>query len=181
MRLGARAFALFVSEYRCNLLTRSHYADTSAKALRAESQRQWTGKPFSEDSVKLFPLRCKGKTELEPDESGKINVASLGDGLGFDPLRHIVPHGSYLTNLCHSGEEQRKKSYDNFLTELKMAEELGIGLFNFHPGSTLGAPRDEAYARLADCINEAHKETKFIVILLENMVCSVLGFPERMY
>jgi endonuclease IV len=137
---------------------------------KPESQRQWAGKPLTEDSIKLFPLRCEGKTESEPNEDGKSSIVKLGDGFGFDPLRHIVPHGSYLTNLCHSGEEQRKKSYDNFLTELKMAEALGIGLFNFHPGSTLGQPREEAYKYLAGCINDAHEETEFIVVLLENMV-----------
>lgn len=120
--------------------------------------------------MRLFPLRCGGTTQGIPDEEGKTHTIKLGDGLGFDPLRHIVPHGSYLTNLCSNIEEQRKRSYDNFLTELKMAESLGIGLFNFHPGSTLGQPREEAYAYLADCINEAHRETKFITVLLENMV-----------
>lgn len=139
----------------------------------AESQRQWAVKPLSDESIKLFPLRCGGKTESIPNEDGNSSIIQLGDGVGFDLRKQIVPHGSYLTNLCHHGTEQRQKSYENFLTELKMAEELGIGLFNIHPGSTIGGDRQQSYGFLADCINQAHSETKFIVVLLENMVRNI--------
>lgn len=37
------------------------------------------------------------------------------------------------------------------------------------PGSTLGLPRSDALARIAAQLNRAHKETKFVKILLENM------------
>ena len=56
-----------------------------------ETQKAWSGNPLSEDSVRLFPMRCKGKTETIPDEEGNSKKVVLGDGAGFDPKKHIVP------------------------------------------------------------------------------------------
>lgn len=39
------------------------------------------------------------------------------------------------------------------------------------PGSTVGAATvDESIAFIAECINDAHKETKNVVTVIENMV-----------
>ena len=96
-----------------------------------KNQKAWKGPPLSEDSLRLFPMRCNGKSETIPDADGNFESVTLGDGLGFDAKRHIVPHGSYLTNLCNPDPEVNRKSYENFVDELKRAESLGIGLFNF--------------------------------------------------
>lgn len=39
----------------------------------------------------------------------------------------------------------------------------------YSPGSTLGLPRSEALARIASQLNRAHKETKSVKTILENM------------
>lgn len=57
----------------------------------AEGQKQWAGKPLTSESLRLFPLRCKGKTELEPDDDDHVETQQLADGRGFDPLKHVVP------------------------------------------------------------------------------------------
>ena len=39
------------------------------------------------------------------------------------------------------------------------------------PGSTVGAATlEQSMAFIAECINRAHKETEYVVIVLENMV-----------
>lgn len=83
--------------------------------------------------------------------------------------RHCLPHGSYLVNLAQNDAAKATQAYDCFLDDLKRCEQLGIGLYNFHPGSTLGLPRDEAIGRISIMLNRAHKETKFVKTVLENM------------
>ncbi|TFY64963.1 hypothetical protein EVJ58_g2280 [Rhodofomes roseus] len=86
---------------------------------------------------------------------------------------HILPHGSYLVNLGNPDEKKREQSYECFLDDLKRCEELGLHLYNFHPGSTVGvATKDESLSLIAGCINRAHKETEQVVIVLENMAGS---------
>ena len=55
---------------------------------------------------------------------------------------------------------------------MSRCEELGIKLYNFHPGSTGGDTRAAACARIATQLNKAHKETKTVVTVLENMAGS---------
>eukprot|EP00922_Rhytidocystis_sp_ex-Travisia-forbesii_P037127 GHVS01055339.1.p1 GENE.GHVS01055339.1~~GHVS01055339.1.p1 ORF type:complete len:299 (-),score=74.54 GHVS01055339.1:497-1306(-) len=65
---------------------------------------------------------------------------------------------------------KREKSYGSFLDDLQRCEALGIRLYNFHPGSTVGAcTAEESFGHIADAINRAHKETESVVIVLENM------------
>ena len=61
------------------------------------------------------------------------------------------------------------KSYACFLDDLRRCAALGIQLYNFHPGNTVGAPRPEAIARIAAALNRAHKAVPAVKPLLENM------------
>ncbi|KAF7353908.1 AP-endonuc-2 domain-containing protein [Mycena venus] len=118
-------------------------------ALFVKSQRKWTSAPLSETTISNFKARL-----IEHS---------------YDP-RHILPHGSYLINLGNPDAEKRKKSYDCFLDDLKRCESLGLLLYNFHPGSTVGeATTDESISLIAGCINEAHSATQTVVTVLENM------------
>ncbi|KAJ3330207.1 hypothetical protein HDU93_000518, partial [Gonapodya sp. JEL0774] len=105
-----------------------------------------------------------------PDTSIKVAEAPLT--LPFDPLRHVLPHGSYLINLGNPDEDVREKSYAAFLDELQRCEALGIGMYNFHPGSALSNATPEltlaALARVSELINRAHSETSFVKIVIEN-------------
>ncbi len=76
----------------------AHYAPHRALMLGGKAfgmftktQKAWKGPPLSEASLKLFPMRCGGKTETEPDEDGETREIQLGDGRGFDLAKHIVP------------------------------------------------------------------------------------------
>jgi AP endonuclease-1 len=55
------------------------------------------------------------------------------------------------------------------LDDLQRCEQLGIGLYNLHPGSTLGTDKDVAISQIANTINDVLLQTSFVKIVLENM------------
>ncbi|KAK7694128.1 hypothetical protein QCA50_003704 [Cerrena zonata] len=131
----------------------------TAFALFVKSQRKWTAPPTKPESIVSFQSRLKE--------------------FGYS-TDHILPHGSYLVNMGNPDIEKRQKSYECFVDELKRCEELGLKLYNFHPGSTVGqATVEESLTFIADCINNAHKETSSIVIVIENMAGAgnIIGGP----
>lgn len=121
----------------------------NAFALFLKSQRKWTNPALADDVATSFHSACK-----EHD---------------YDAASHVVPHGSYLVNLAHQDKDRTKQAYDSFLDDLQRCERLGIKLYNFHPGNTTGKDRSSAIKHLADNLNKAHKATKSVVTLLENM------------
>jgi AP endonuclease-1 len=133
------------------------HVGANAFALFLKSQRKWANPPL--------------------DESHSINFHAHCDKHNFDQNKHVVPHGSYLVNLAHTDPERTKQAYDSFLDDLKRCEKLGILLYNFHPGNSVGGDRDAAIAHLASNLNRAHKETSKVITLLENMAAggNVIG------
>ncbi|KAG8818644.1 hypothetical protein FRC17_010763 [Serendipita sp. 399] len=120
-----------------------------AFALFLKSQRQWNAKPLSKESIEGFKSRM--------------------NTFGYD-FKHVFPHGSYLVNLGNPDKEKREKSYECFLDDLIRCEQVGIGLYNFHPGSTVGGCTvDESIKHIADSLNRAHKATSSVVTVVENM------------
>ena len=84
----------------------------------------------------------------------------------------MLPHGSYLVNLAQAEAEKADQAYDCFVDDLHRCDELGIKLYNFHPGSAGKNPRPEAIGRIAGQLNKAHKATKTVITVLENMAGS---------
>ncbi|TFK56306.1 AP endonuclease [Heliocybe sulcata] len=145
-KLGAHVSAAGGVE---NAVANAAAIGANAFALFVKSQRKWAGPPQTEESIAKF------KSRLET--------------LQYSP-KHVLPHGSYLINLGHPDEERREKAYEGLLDELRRCEQLGLQLYNFHPGSTTGAiPKETAIANIAGCLNRAHKETREIVTVIENM------------
>ncbi|KAF8967369.1 xylose isomerase-like protein [Flammula alnicola] len=121
----------------------------NAFALFVKSQRKWTSPPLTNDSITEFKKRMKEHKYTS---------------------RMVLPHGSYLINLGNPDKDKREKSYVCFLDDLKRCQALGLELYNFHPGSTVGeTSTDTSLALIAECINRAHKETEGVTAVLENM------------
>ncbi|KAI6124770.1 AP endonuclease [Pisolithus croceorrhizus] len=121
----------------------------NAFALFVKSQRKWAAPPLTDSNVSAFKARM---TEF-----------------GYSPA-HVLVHGSYLMNLGNPDNEKREKSYECFLDEIQRCEQLGLGLYNFHPGSTVGrTTKEHSIALIAECINRAHKATANLTIVIENM------------
>lgn len=104
---------------------------------------------------------------IKPEELQKFH--QLCKDYGYNPRTDILPHGSYFINLANPDKDKEEKAYGSFLDDLKRCEQLDIGLYNFHPGSSLDSDHGEALERLAKNINRAISETQFVKIVIENM------------
>ncbi|KIY69167.1 AP endonuclease [Cylindrobasidium torrendii FP15055 ss-10] len=123
----------------------------NAFALFLKSQRKWTSPDLKETTIEAFKERM--------------------DKHGYDP-KHVLPHGSYLINMGNPDADKRAKSYECFLDDLARCSRLGLTLYNFHPGSTVGeATTAESIAYIAECLNRAHQDpsTGSVVTVIENM------------
>lgn len=125
--------------------------DAKAFGLFLRNQRQWASKPLSDEDADKFK-KAYTDANYSPDV--------------------ILPHGIYLMNCASPDDDALQKSRETLIDELKRCEKLGLTLYNFHPGSTCGKISvDEGVERIAKSINDAHRETKFVVTLIENMCC----------
>lgn len=118
-------------------------------AMFLKSPRQWKSKPYQKEEIQKFKEYCE-----------KYN---------YDPATDVLPHGSYFINLANPDPEKAEKAYEAFIDDLYRCEQLGIGLYNFHPGSSLQGDHVAQLKQLAGYINRAIKETNFVKLVLENM------------
>lgn len=132
-----------------NSIPNSLHIGGNSFALFLKSQRKWTSPPLAPEARDQFKAFCVEHK--------------------YDAAKHVLPHGSYLVNLAQADNEKADQAYNCFLDDLQRCEALGIKLYNFHPGSSGGNPRPEAIARIATQLNKAHKATKSVVTVLENM------------
>lgn len=120
----------------------------NAFALFTKNQRQWQGKPLTEQAIKAFKAACRQH--------------------GFKP-EQILPHDSYLINLGHPEAEGLQKSRNAFLDEMQRCEQLGLTLLNFHPGSHLNKISEgDCLKRIAESVNEALTQTQGVTAVIEN-------------
>ncbi|KAH8845071.1 hypothetical protein MCOR27_004706 [Pyricularia oryzae] len=124
----------------------------NAFALFLKSQRKWANPPLAPDARDQFHSSCTKHS--------------------YDAAKHCLPHGSYLVNLAQPEKEKADQAYSNFVDDLKRCDELGIRLYNFHPGSALKDTKEAAIGRIAAQLNRSHKETKSVITVVENMAGS---------
>ncbi|PWK96881.1 endonuclease IV [Pantoea allii] len=137
---------------------RAHELEATAFALFTKNQRQWKAAPLSDDTIAAFRAACE-KYQFAPGQ--------------------ILPHDSYLINLGHPVIEALQKSRDAFLDEMQRAEQLGLTLLNFHPGSHLQQIDElSCLKRIAESINIALDQTHSVTAVIENTAGqgSNLGF-----
>ena len=120
----------------------------TAFAMFTKNQRQWNAKPLSDENIELFRQNCIK--------------------FGYKP-EHILPHDSYLINLGHPQKENRERSLNAFIDEIRRCSQLGLNMLNFHPGSTLGRiSESDCLKHIADCLNYSHQITDKIITVVEN-------------
>lgn len=132
-----------------NSVTHAMNIGGNSFALFLKSPRRWVSPPLKDEDVEKFKKMC--------------------EQYGYDTRKDILPHGSYFINLANPDKAKNKQSVDCFIDDLQRCEKLDIGMYNFHPGSSLGTDHDEAVKRLAENINYAISKTKFVKIVVENM------------
>ncbi|OHV12899.1 deoxyribonuclease IV [Kushneria phosphatilytica] len=129
-------------------VARAHEIDATAFALFTKNQRQWRGKPLTEEVIAAFrqAMTTYGYTSAQ-----------------------VLPHDSYLINLGHPEAEGLAKSRAAFLDEMQRCEQLGLTLLNFHPGSHLRRISErECLKIIAESINDALSRTRGITAVIEN-------------
>ncbi len=120
----------------------------TAFALFTKNQKQWFSKALTSENIELFKANC-------------IKY-------GYGP-EQILPHDSYLINLGHPEDDGLRKSRAAFLDEMTRAEQLGITMLNFHPGSHLKQiSEDECLQRISESINITLQKTKGVTAVIEN-------------
>ena len=120
----------------------------NALALFTRSQKSWVSKPLDPKNIAAFKEALQ-KADIQP--------------------KHVLPHDSYLINLGNPTEEGLQKSRAAFLDEMQRAEQLGLILVNFHPGSHLNQISPEACLDLiAESVNLALSQTTTAVAVIEN-------------
>ncbi|KAL6453033.1 APN1 Apurinic-apyrimidinic endonuclease 1 [Candida maltosa Xu316] len=132
-----------------NAVTNAMDIGANSFALFLKSPRKWVSPDIKDEEAKKFHALCEQH--------------------GYNPRTDILPHGSYFINLGNPDPEKEQKAFDSFLDDLKRCEKLNIGLYNFHPGSSLDGDHQESLARLAKNINKAIDQTEFVKIVIENM------------
>jgi len=132
----------------CNAILNAEAIGANAFALFTRNQRSWVSKPLATDEINSF--------------------RSLLAERGFEP-QYVLPHDSYLINLGSPDEETLQKSRTAFLDEMKRAEQLGLTMLNFHPGSHLNKiSEEECLDQIALEINAALSQTKGVTAVIEN-------------
>lgn len=131
-----------------NAILNAEAIGANAFALFTRNQRSWVSKPLSQEEIHTFRTLLVER--------------------GFEP-QYVLPHDSYLINLGSPDEEVLQKSRVAFLDEMKRAEQLGLQLMNFHPGSHLNKiSEEECLDQIARKVNAALSQTEGVTAVIEN-------------
>eukprot|EP00741_Cyanophora_paradoxa_P012165 tig00020603_g11753.t1 len=130
-------------------VVRSAQIGARAMAFFTRNQRRWVSPALKEADAAAFRAACERH--------------------GYDPARDVVVHGIYLLNCASPDSELFLKSSAGLLDDVRRCGQLGVGHWNFHPGSAAGsAGPAEATARVARAVGAALAETEGVSVLLEN-------------
>ena len=131
-----------------NAILNAEAIGANAFALFTRNQRSWVSKPLPQ-------LEIDGFKALLIDR-------------GFRP-EMVLPHDSYLINLGSPDEDTLQKSRAAFFDEMYRAQQLGLTMLNFHPGSHLNRiSEEECLDQIAHEINLALSKTKGVTAVIEN-------------
>ena len=120
----------------------------NAFALFTKNQRQWKAPPLKAETIEKFKRFCQ---------------------VHHFTTDQILPHDSYLINLGSPEVEGLEKSRVAFIDEMERANQLGLKLLNFHPGSHLNKiSEQDCLARIAESINIAVSKVPNVVAVIEN-------------
>ena len=120
----------------------------NAFALFTKNQRQWKAPPLKAETIEKVKRFCQ---------------------VHHFTADQILPHDSYLINLGSPEAEGLEKSRNAFIDEMERANQLGLKLLNFHPGSHLNKISvQDCLARIAESINIAVSKVPNVIAAIEN-------------
>ena len=118
-----------------------------------------------------FAMFVKNQRRWDAPLLSEKETIAFKDALKQSGIRaeHVLVHDSYLINLGHPREAERKKSLNAFIGEIRRCEALGLKLLNFHPGSHLNEiSAQECLDNIAGSLNFAIANTVGVKLVLEN-------------
>ncbi|MBN3323749.1 APN1 lyase, partial [Atractosteus spatula] len=143
LRRGAPARGIWKAVEECVSLGGRSFA------MFLGSQRSWQRPPLDEKAAARFREACSEH--------------------GVEPA-FILPHGSYLMNCGSPKQDVCDKSRLLLVDELSRCAQLGLSMFNLHPGASLGdITTDQCIQRIAEAIDHAHRQVPAVMTVLENM------------
>lgn len=154
----------------------------SSFALFLGSQRSWKRPALDQEAAAKFQeqlaLQGYNPAHVLPHGSYLMNCGSPKPGLwpmkGLSSPNAILSFSSLLVYLylCSSTlysllltlTEVFEKSQALLVDELNRCNLLGLNLYNFHPGSSLGSiTTEQCVDKIAEAINHAHQQTPAVV------------------
>lgn len=147
MRLGAQVSAAGGVD---RALERGAAVTAETVMVYTKSNRQWQAKPLTAGEIAAF------QTAVDAFR-GRV-----------DP---VVVHAAYLINVASPDDDLRRKSEAALRDEVERAEQLGVRLLVFHPGSHMGAGVEAGLQRVAEVLRRVIAETPgyAVRICLETM------------
>lgn len=131
-----------------NAILNAEAIGANAFALFTRNQRSWVSKPLAQPEIDGFKALLVER--------------------GFR-REMVLPHDSYLINLGSPDEETLQKSRAAFFNEMYRAQQLGLTMLNFHPGSHLNRiSEEECLDQIAREINLALSKTEGVTAVIEN-------------
>ena len=111
------------------------------------------------DCVQLFTKNNnQWKAKLITDDDAE----RFHQQLDIHHITHTLSHASYLINMGSPKDELWRKSIDAFIIELQRADQLRIPYVVVHPGASTTSTEAEGISRIAEALNEVHRQTKGI-------------------
>ncbi len=80
-----------------------------------------------------------------------------------------LAHAPYTMNMASAKEETRDFARQIFLDDLQRMEQLGMNLYNFHPGSHVGQGVEEGVSKIIEILDAGIAVNEHTYILLETM------------
>ncbi|WP_343190035.1 deoxyribonuclease IV [Buchnera aphidicola] len=122
--------------------------NATAISFFLKNPRKWFEKDINKNVIKKFKHNMK-----------KYNFI-------YD---QILPHASYLINLCNPNKKKNYLSKKSLLSEIIICKKLGIKYINVHPGNYIEDNNFKTCFKLAsNMINEIFCEVDNVSIILEN-------------
>jgi deoxyribonuclease-4 len=125
-----------------NAIIRARELEMDCVQVFTKNQRQWRVPPLSQDQIERW------EQEREAGRPGPV-----------------VSHDSYLINLASPKAEVRDKSIALFREELTRCEQLEIPYLVTHPGSHMKEGEQPGLERVAEALNDLHRELPGLSVL----------------
>lgn len=109
--------------------------------LFTKNNNQWRAKPIAPPEAEAFQAAL--------DRCG---------------IRAPIAHDSYLINLASPDDALWRKSIDALVVELRRAEQLGLQYVVAHPGAYVHATEAFGLQRVAEALDEVHRQTPGLAV-----------------